>query len=291
MSNLVTPFGFRGCVRHDFYGFPVRALSPAFIKIRNRTVYALLVELVFCIISLPLGAVRGGITKVSTGVNVTLGAVAVFGILATVKMDYIYLMAHPALVFGMTGIFVLYIFFSIAFGAGNADEGNWIVVLVFAFVIVDLVVACMSSCCCWAIYQERKRLRGLSAADIAAAARGGGSVATATAAPVVGLTSTSARHTATRTDNNKSVSVPVGAPAPVAVPVAAPAAAAAPAAGTASGDSAQECVVCMENPRNALIYRCGHIAVCFDCGKRLQERGRTCPICRGPITDVVRTFG
>lgn len=265
-KNVVVPIGFRDCVRRDFYGFPLSMLDPAFISARNRCVYALLVEITFAIFSLPLGGIRGGITKISTGVNVTLALTAVWGLLSTVKMDYVWLMAHPALVFGLVGIFCLYIFFSVAFGAGNADEGNFIIVLVFAFVIVDIIVGCFTLNFAWRIYKEKKRLQGIPARAITAAAK---------------------PQLAPATANTRAAAAPHAAS--VAVPVAAPAAST--AIPIDAGDHNAECVVCMEKRRDALIYRCGHIAVCFECGQLLKERGRNCPICRAPIEDVVRTYG
>lgn len=46
------------------------------------------------------------------------------------------------------------------------------------------------------------------------------------------------------------------------------------------------CVVCMENPRDALLMPCGHMYTCMDCVKQL--RTRSCPICRTSISRCVR---
>ena len=51
-----------------------------------------------------------------------------------------------------------------------------------------------------------------------------------------------------------------------------------------------ECVVCLDQPRTALLYRCGHVAVCLDCGKKLLQDKSPCPVCRQTITDVVRAY-
>lgn len=67
-------------------------------------------------------------------------------------------------------------------------------------------------------------------------------------------------------------------------------------AGSGSGKEAQQaeveeealtCVVCMEQPRNALLMPCGHIYTCMDCVGKL--RVKKCPICRAAISRVVRT--
>eukprot|EP01107_Rhizomastix_libera_P002955 TRINITY_DN1516_c0_g1_i3.p1 TRINITY_DN1516_c0_g1~~TRINITY_DN1516_c0_g1_i3.p1 ORF type:complete len:176 (+),score=45.10 TRINITY_DN1516_c0_g1_i3:110-637(+) len=46
------------------------------------------------------------------------------------------------------------------------------------------------------------------------------------------------------------------------------------------------CVVCMDQEMNCVILRCGHMCVCETCGKALK----TCPICRGDITEVVKVY-
>jgi hypothetical protein len=38
------------------------------------------------------------------------------------------------------------------------------------------------------------------------------------------------------------------------------------------------CVVCMENPRNALLVGCGHMYTCVECTAKFQKRA--CPMCR-----------
>jgi len=49
------------------------------------------------------------------------------------------------------------------------------------------------------------------------------------------------------------------------------------------------CIICMENPRNALILPCGHMFTCMECCGQLQKRN--CPICRQQIQKVVKTDG
>lgn len=51
-----------------------------------------------------------------------------------------------------------------------------------------------------------------------------------------------------------------------------------------------ECTICMNNPVNSVIYRCGHMCMCFSCAKEMQNRSGDCPICRTAIIDVIRCF-
>eukprot|EP00435_Cladocopium_sp_Y103_P026367 s2607_g6.t1 len=50
------------------------------------------------------------------------------------------------------------------------------------------------------------------------------------------------------------------------------------------------CCVCMDQRKDSVITPCGHRAVCIVCANVLKGRGRQCPVCRSPITGVVRVF-
>jgi hypothetical protein len=52
------------------------------------------------------------------------------------------------------------------------------------------------------------------------------------------------------------------------------------------------CLICMNNPADMLIYRCGHLCMCHMCSLQLQhyQERPHCPVCRGRITDIVRVF-
>ena len=73
-------------------------------------------------------------------------------------------------------------------------------------------------------------------------------------------------------------------------PRAAPAAQAAPAGGMGRDD---ECVICMDAPRQALLAPCGHRTACLACTDRLME-GRHpggqvyCPLCGEPVESIIR---
>ncbi|GMH20828.1 hypothetical protein Nepgr_022670 [Nepenthes gracilis] len=48
------------------------------------------------------------------------------------------------------------------------------------------------------------------------------------------------------------------------------------------------CCICYEKKVDSLLYRCGHMCTCFDCGHELEWRSGTCPVCGAQIVDVVR---
>jgi len=62
-----------------------------------------------------------------------------------------------------------------------------------------------------------------------------------------------------------------------------------------TGASASEeklCILCLENPMDALLLDCGHMYTCMTCAKKLkngQAGRRCCPICRAPIKKIVRS--
>lgn len=58
----------------------------------------------------------------------------------------------------------------------------------------------------------------------------------------------------------------------------------------AEDSAGSECSICMNNKVNAVIYRCGHMCMCFACAKETHRRSGDCPICRTPIIDVIRCY-
>uniref|UniRef100_A0A1I7Z3Z0 Neuralized n=1 Tax=Steinernema glaseri TaxID=37863 RepID=A0A1I7Z3Z0_9BILA len=59
--------------------------------------------------------------------------------------------------------------------------------------------------------------------------------------------------------------------------------------GTA-GEAQSDCIICMSNQVNTVIYRCGHMCLCFSCAQTVLSRSRKCPMCRSDITDIIRCF-
>jgi hypothetical protein len=54
----------------------------------------------------------------------------------------------------------------------------------------------------------------------------------------------------------------------------------------------KECCVCLEFKELVAIIPCGHRCICQSCAGVLmkREKNRECPICRGPIKDVMKIF-
>mmetsp|Transcript_15657 Transcript_15657/g.54374 ORF Transcript_15657/g.54374 Transcript_15657/m.54374 type:complete len:291 (-) Transcript_15657:222-1094(-) len=266
-----------------FEGRDVRHVSDTLLLVRNHTLYALFVEVALCFISLPLGALRGGISKLSTALNVILLFVATIGLYAAAKLDINFLVAHAALVYGLIGIFCLYLLATIAFGAGNAEDGeNWIILVVFLFVVVDAIVACFTGNMARHLYLEKKRLE---AAGIAAGAppparsalsralAPGGAAAAARAEPPASEESRRRSRDKDVEAGGASASAARAEEPPEPVP-----------------EPGQECVVCLERRKCMVIRPCSHMACCQTCAALLKAQGAQCPICRGPIRETFRVF-
>lgn len=50
------------------------------------------------------------------------------------------------------------------------------------------------------------------------------------------------------------------------------------------------CVICSEGTIDSVMYHCGHMCTCVACGLELKSKALKCPICRAPITDVIRAY-
>ncbi|CAL8355759.1 unnamed protein product [Merluccius merluccius] len=52
-----------------------------------------------------------------------------------------------------------------------------------------------------------------------------------------------------------------------------------------------ECTVCFDQEVDTVIYTCGHMCLCHECGLKLKRQiNACCPICRRPIKDVIKTY-
>lgn len=52
----------------------------------------------------------------------------------------------------------------------------------------------------------------------------------------------------------------------------------------------RDCAICMARVRDCLLNPCHHMVTCHECGKMLQDRHDSCPICRIDIVDTVRVY-
>eukprot|EP01017_Pseudomicrothorax_dubius_P010364 TRINITY_DN13691_c0_g1_i1.p1 TRINITY_DN13691_c0_g1~~TRINITY_DN13691_c0_g1_i1.p1 ORF type:complete len:261 (-),score=20.84 TRINITY_DN13691_c0_g1_i1:158-940(-) len=51
------------------------------------------------------------------------------------------------------------------------------------------------------------------------------------------------------------------------------------------------CAICFTRPKECVIYRCGHKATCRQCSEDLRKSGsKKCPLCRGPIEDIIYVY-
>ncbi|PIC16029.1 hypothetical protein B9Z55_022781 [Caenorhabditis nigoni] len=60
--------------------------------------------------------------------------------------------------------------------------------------------------------------------------------------------------------------------------------------GSGEPGEGDECTICMDAPVNSVLYTCGHMCMCYDCGRRLLVTKGTCPICRAAVADVIKTY-
>ncbi|KAM6924123.1 E3 ubiquitin-protein ligase NEURL1B isoform 1-T1 [Xenentodon cancila] len=52
-----------------------------------------------------------------------------------------------------------------------------------------------------------------------------------------------------------------------------------------------ECTICFDQEVDTVIYTCGHMCLCNECGLKLKRKiNACCPICRRPIKDVIKTY-
>lgn len=53
---------------------------------------------------------------------------------------------------------------------------------------------------------------------------------------------------------------------------------------------AAECVVCMSESRNMVLFPCRHMCLCEGCCSRVLSDRRQCPLCRMEVTDTVKVY-
>lgn len=55
-------------------------------------------------------------------------------------------------------------------------------------------------------------------------------------------------------------------------------------------ESNEECVVCMTNRVDCVLYTCGHMCMCYACAVQTWQRHSYCPVCRQSIKDVIKAY-
>ncbi|GFR93490.1 neuralized-like protein 1A [Elysia marginata] len=63
-----------------------------------------------------------------------------------------------------------------------------------------------------------------------------------------------------------------------------------PGAAAAHPVNDTHCLICLDHHSDSVLYQCGHMCVCYMCGRDLVARGHSCPVCRAPIKDVIRAY-
>ncbi|XP_005995883.1 E3 ubiquitin-protein ligase NEURL1 [Latimeria chalumnae] len=64
-----------------------------------------------------------------------------------------------------------------------------------------------------------------------------------------------------------------------------------PTCNSISGSWSEECTICYENVVDTVIYACGHMCLCYPCGRKLKQMSNACcPICRRAIKDIIKTY-
>lgn len=53
---------------------------------------------------------------------------------------------------------------------------------------------------------------------------------------------------------------------------------------------AGKCTVCCDRNIDAVMYKCGHMVACYHCSREIRDRGRSCPLCRATIVEVIKTY-
>mmetsp|Transcript_3941 Transcript_3941/g.4545 ORF Transcript_3941/g.4545 Transcript_3941/m.4545 type:complete len:413 (-) Transcript_3941:352-1590(-) len=57
--------------------------------------------------------------------------------------------------------------------------------------------------------------------------------------------------------------------------------------GRSSDAGGPSCIVCFESPVATVFVPCGHSCCCIDCSKEFEKE---CPVCRGAVDQIIRTF-
>lgn len=57
--------------------------------------------------------------------------------------------------------------------------------------------------------------------------------------------------------------------------------------GVVDGEEENLCVICLTNEKNTAVIPCRHLCLCKECAEELRQKSPKCPVCRGPIHQLV----
>mmetsp|Transcript_77330 Transcript_77330/g.125477 ORF Transcript_77330/g.125477 Transcript_77330/m.125477 type:complete len:112 (-) Transcript_77330:481-816(-) len=60
--------------------------------------------------------------------------------------------------------------------------------------------------------------------------------------------------------------------------------------GAVADAAVNECVVCMESEKSHILVPCGHQCVCKVCAVNLVSTKQACPVCRAPVSQVIKVY-
>lgn len=60
-----------------------------------------------------------------------------------------------------------------------------------------------------------------------------------------------------------------------------------PQAAEKNDEDSEECVICLTNPKDTAVIPCRHLCLCKECAEPLRKQSPKCPVCRGPIDQLL----
>ncbi|XP_051935841.1 E3 ubiquitin-protein ligase NEURL1-like [Hippocampus zosterae] len=51
-----------------------------------------------------------------------------------------------------------------------------------------------------------------------------------------------------------------------------------------------DCAICCDGAADTALYDCGHLCLCYTCALKLKQDQASCPMCRKPIRDIIKTY-
>ena len=91
------------------FGVPMTDVPVVIMKRRNQAIWAVGVEILFCLGCAPLGFLRGGLGRASAVINAITLIMAFVGMRATLRLQNHLLLSHWLLIYSLSAMFLLYI--------------------------------------------------------------------------------------------------------------------------------------------------------------------------------------